>query len=54
MIYLYEPLALRLQAYIVGIGVLGAFVLVVWLLVEGVNEERWNEQVRAATSSIWR
>jgi uncharacterized protein DUF4386 len=54
MIYLYEPLAMRLQSYIVGAGVIGAFVLVLWLLVKGVNEERWNEQARAAAVSIWR
>jgi hypothetical protein len=50
MLYLYEPLAMRLQSYIVGTGVLGAFALVLWLLVKGVNEERWHEQARAATS----
>jgi Domain of unknown function (DUF4386) len=44
MIYLYEPLAIRLQTYIVGVGVIGALVTVVWLLVKGVNEERWREQ----------
>jgi hypothetical protein len=45
MIYLYEPLAARLESYIVGAGVIGALVLVLWLLIKGVNEERWNEQV---------
>lgn len=44
MIYLYEPLAARLESYIVGTGVIGALVLVLWLLIKGVNEERWNEQ----------
>ncbi len=44
MIYLYEPLALRLEAYIVGVGVLGALATVLWLLVKGVDEERWKEQ----------
>jgi hypothetical protein len=45
MIYLYEPLAMRLESYIVGAGVIDALVLVLWLLIKGVNEERWNEQV---------
>ena len=54
LIYLYEPLALRLQSYIVGTGVIGALVSVVWLLVYGVNEQRWKEQANAATASIWR
>jgi hypothetical protein len=54
LIYLYEPLALRLQSYIVGAGVIGSFVSVVWLLVYGVNEQRWKEQSHVATASIWR
>ena len=54
LIYLYEPLARRLESYIVGAGVIGALVSVVWLLVYGVNEQRWKEQATAATASIWR
>jgi hypothetical protein len=54
MIYLYEPVAHRLESYIVGVGVIGALVTVVWLLVYGVNEQRWYEQSNAATASIWR
>jgi len=54
LFYLYEPLAARLQSYIVGIGTVGALVSVVWLLVYGVNERRWHEQAAAATASIWR
>ncbi len=54
LIYLYEPLALRLQSYIVGAGVIGSLVSVVWLLVYGVNEQRWKEQANVATASIWR
>jgi hypothetical protein len=54
LLYLYEPLALRLQSYIVGAGVIGALVSVAWLLVYGVNEQRWKEQANLATASIWR
>jgi len=54
LIYLYEPLALRLQSYIVGAGVIGSLVSVVWLLIYGVNEQRWKEQAHVATASIWR
>ena len=54
LIYLYEPLAVRLQAYIVGVGIVGALATASWLLVKGVNEVRWNEQANAATASIWR
>ena len=54
MIYLYEPLAVRLQPWIVGVGVIGALTTVLWLLVKGVNEQRWKQQASAATASIWR
>ena len=54
LIYLYEPLARRLESYIVGIGLIGAVVTVLRFLVKGVNEQRWQEQANAATASIWR
>ncbi|MBZ5653396.1 MAG: DUF4386 domain-containing protein [Acidobacteriia bacterium] len=53
LIYLYEPLALRLQSYIVGAGVIGSLVSVTWLLVYGVDEPRWKEQANLAKASIW-
>jgi len=54
LLYLYEPLALRLESWIVGTGVIGALAMVLWLLVKGVDEQRWQEQASAATASIWR
>jgi Domain of unknown function (DUF4386) len=53
-IYLYEPLAHRLESYIVGVAVIGAFSMALWLLVKGVNEQRWKEQATAAAASVWR
>jgi hypothetical protein len=52
--FLYPPLAFRLLPYILALGLLGAVVQIVWLLVLGVNEERWREQAGAAAASIWR
>jgi len=49
LLYLYEPLAHRLEAYIVGLGVLGALATVLWLLVKGVDEARWMEQAGGLT-----
>ncbi|MHB8837527.1 MAG: hypothetical protein ACYC7F_01085 [Gemmatimonadaceae bacterium] len=54
LLYLYEPLAHRLQMVIVGTGVIGALVSVTWLLAYGVNEERWREQAEASRASVWR
>ena len=52
--YLYEPLAVRLLPIILAVAALGAFSLVLWLLVVGVNEQRWNERAGAAAASRWK
>jgi Domain of unknown function (DUF4386) len=46
--FLYQPLGYRLFPYAAALGLLGAASLIVWLLVLGVNEQRWNEQASAA------
>ncbi len=50
--FLYRPLAIQLFPYILAIGLLGAGALILWLLVMGVNEQRWKEQASAAAASI--
>jgi hypothetical protein len=40
----YTPNTLRLESWIVGTGVIRALATVLWLLVKGVDEQRWNEQ----------
>ena len=46
--FLYQPLGYRLFSYIAVPGILGAASLMLWLLVFGVNEQRWKEQASAA------
>jgi hypothetical protein len=52
LLYLYEPLAHRLESWIVGAGVIGALVMVLWFLVKGVDEQRWKEQARGLPGAI--
>ena len=50
--FLYPPLGGRLFPFIAIFAILGAASLIFWLLVFGVNEQRWKEKVRAAAASI--
>lgn len=52
--FLAPPLAHRLLPYVLALGFLGAVSHILWLLVFGVNEQRWREQAGAAAGSIWR
>ena len=49
--FLYQPLGYHLFPYIAAFGLLGAASLILWLLVFGVNEQRWKEQASAALST---
>ena len=44
MIYLYPPLAYRLFPFIASASALAEIPLQLWLIVMGVNAQRWNEQ----------
>ncbi len=46
--FLSPPLANHLSPYILAFGLLGEGTLILWLLVIGVNAERWKEQASAA------
>ena len=53
MIYLYPPLAYHLfMPYLAAASALGEIPLELWLMVMGVNEQRWKEQVSAAGMRI--
>src|SRR5438874_10356678 len=46
--FLSPTLGYRLFPYLAGFGLLGAIALIVWLLVFGVNVQRWKDQASAA------
>jgi hypothetical protein len=50
--FLYPPLGGPLFPFIAIFAIIGAALLIFWLLVKGVNEQRWKEQARAAAASI--
>jgi hypothetical protein len=50
--FLAPALGYRLFPYVAAFGFLGAAALIVWLLIVGVNVERWKEQARTAGTAI--
>ena len=52
--FLSPTLGPRLFAYVAAVGLIGAVPQILWLLVVGVNEQRWKEQASAAAASLWR
>jgi hypothetical protein len=43
-----SPMAIYLSAYLMILGFVAEASLMLWLVVMGVNEQRWNERARAA------
>ena len=44
--FLYAPLAGQLSPYVAPLGVVAEAALMLWLLVMGVNAQRWQEQAQ--------
>ena len=52
--YLSPRLGNSMFSYVAALGLLGSVAQILWLLVVGVNEQRWKEQASASAASIWR
>jgi hypothetical protein len=50
--FLYPPLGYRVFPFIALIGLIGAAAMIFWLLVFGVNEEKWKSQAEAKGVSL--
>src|SRR5215510_15927246 len=50
--FLYPPLGNQLFLYILLIGLLGSASQILWLLVKGVNVQRWNERASTAIVTV--
>ena len=50
--HLWPPLGYRLGMYGLLVGVVGVVVQIFWLIVFGVNEQRWHEQARQRSYSM--
>ena len=49
--FLYPPLASSLIPYNLAVDAIGELALTLWLIVMGVNFERWKERASAAGAS---
>jgi len=52
--FLSPSLGMRMFPIVAVVGILGAIATILWLLIVGVNEQRWKEQAYLAAASIWR
>ena len=52
--FISPALAHTLSPYNLVPGMIGEGTLTFWLLVMGVNEQRWKEQASAAENAPWR
>ncbi len=51
--FIWPPLGYRVFNVVALFGIVGSLALILWLLIKGVNEERWLERARGASTSIW-
>jgi hypothetical protein len=49
--FLYPPLGNQLFIYVVLVALVGSLAQILWLLIKGVNVEKWNEKANLLSSS---
>jgi len=49
--FLIPAVALRFAIYIEGLGIFAEAALMLWLIVKGVNVQRWHQQAISARST---
>lgn len=54
MTFLSPPFGNRMFPLVAATGLLGSIAQIFWLLIVGVNEQRWKERAVEASRSIWR
>jgi hypothetical protein len=52
--FLSPPFGERVFSVVALVGIIGSLANIAWLLVVGVNEQRWREQASLSDASIWR
>jgi hypothetical protein len=48
--FLYPPLGNQLFLYVLLVGLIGSASMILWLLIKGVNVERWETRALASTA----
>lgn len=51
--FIHPPLGYKLFTFVALVALIAAIVQIFWLIVYGVNEQRWLEKASAAKRSIW-
>lgn len=52
--FIWPPLGYSLFNVVAPVALLGSLLTIGWLLVKGVDEQRWRERVELSKGSIWR
>ncbi len=53
LMFIWPPLGSRVFNVVALFAIVGSLALILWLLIKGVNEERWLERAMGASTSIW-